>query len=121
MTKITKELLSKLIKEGISDRLANINTAGDEAAKGAKITKLEEERNIVEAAKSHFSAAANILKDYVSPKSINMIVKEIDGCIKAIENELNKLKNIKKNNSSTPDKKAAEKKPSSKPPVKAEK
>lgn len=117
--KITKEVIAKLIKEAIHDRLRNIDEAGDAVAKEAKIAKLDEERNIVEAAKSHFEAAANILKEYVNPKSINMIMKEIDTCLKEIEATKNRLSGIKKEKVTPVAKGAAPKKAEQKPAKKA--
>lgn len=94
--KINKLIIARLIKEAIHDRLANIDEAGNLAAKEAKIQKLDEERNIVEAARSHFFAAASILKEYVNPKTIDNVVKEIDLCLHEIEAAKNALTGEKK-------------------------
>lgn len=79
--------LVKFIKEEISNRLKTIDEAGDIAAMQAKLQKVEQDINEATEIQSNLLSIEG-LKYYANPKTLNLLVNEIEKSI----SELNKMK-----------------------------
>lgn len=96
-------IVKALIKEAITQRISEIDKAGNEAAENAKLAKIEQDAKKVATLKSMLGK--EIFKKYIDAKALKAVVKDLDGSAR----ELNKAKAKLEKEKEKRDKKAAKK------------
>jgi len=79
-------IVKALIKEAITQRISEIDKAGNEAAENAKLAKIEQDAKKVDTLKTMLGK--EIFKKYIDAKILKAVVKDLDGSAR----ELNKAK-----------------------------
>jgi hypothetical protein len=93
--KLNSNLVKKLIKEAIADRIKMIDEAGDIAALEAKINKVEEDIKDAMAVKSALMSMGG-LKYYISPEIIGDMMDDMEVSIKELQAKKKDLEDQKK-------------------------
>jgi hypothetical protein len=93
--KLNSNLVKKLIKEAIADRIKMIDEAGDIAALEAKINKVEEDIKDAMEVKTAVTNMAG-LKYYVSPEIIGDMMDDMEVSIKELQAKKKDLEDQKK-------------------------
>ena len=79
-------IVKALIKEAITQRISEIDKAGNEAAENAKLAKIEQDAKKVATLKSMLGK--EVFKKYIDAKALKAVIKDLDGSTR----ELNKAK-----------------------------
>jgi chemotaxis regulatin CheY-phosphate phosphatase CheZ len=105
------EQVRRLIREAISDHIDRINKAGDIGAAKAKISAIDEKLMEADQLKKHLNIAVSKLKEYVNPKLVDSLLKELDKGVEELNREKEKLsKSLTSGSKSTPKKEEKPKK-----------
>lgn len=97
-----KDILKKLIKEAIADRIKSINEVGDDLVIKTKIKKYEQEINEANSLKGAIEAMGS-LKNYVSAEVISDMIDELNEAIEELTKEKEECeKNLKSSKKSEP-------------------
>ena len=79
-------IVKALIKEAITQRISEIDKAGNEAAENAKLAKIEQDAKKVATLKTMLGK--EVFKKYIDAKILKAVIKDLDGSTR----ELNKAK-----------------------------
>tara|TARA_R110000744_G_scaffold15863_3_gene43863 strand:- start:5391 stop:5693 length:303 start_codon:yes stop_codon:yes gene_type:complete len=79
-------IVKALIKEAITQRISEIDKAGNEAAENAKLAKIEQDAKKVATLKTMLGK--EVFKKYIDAKILKAVIKDLDGSAR----ELNKAK-----------------------------
>ena len=69
-------IIKALIKEAITQRISEIDKAGDEAAENAKLSKIEQDAKKVSTLKSMLSK--EVFTKYIDAKALTSVIKDLE-------------------------------------------
>ena len=82
-------IIKALIKEAITQRISEIDEAGDEAAENAKLSKIEQDAKKVSTLKSMLSK--EVFKKYIDSKALKAVIKDLESSARELDKAKVKL------------------------------
>ena len=82
-------IIKALIKEAITQRISEIDKAGDEAAENAKLSKIEQDAKKVSTLKSMLSK--EVFKKYIDSKALKAVIKDLESSSRELDKAKVKL------------------------------
>ena len=82
-------IIKALIKEAITQRISEIDNAGDEAAENAKLSKIEQDAKKVSTLKSMLSK--EVFKKYIDSKALKAVIKDLESSARELDKAKVKL------------------------------
>jgi len=82
-------IIKALIKEAITQRISEIDKAGDEAAENAKLSKIEQDAKKVSTLKSMLSK--EVFKKYIDSKALKAVIKDLESSARELDKAKVKL------------------------------
>jgi len=84
-----KIIIKALIKEAITQRISEIDKAGDEAAENAKLSKIEQDAKKVSTLKSMLEK--EVFKKYIDSKALKAVIKDLESSARELDKAKVKL------------------------------
>jgi len=82
-------IIKALIKEAITQRISEIDKAGDEAAENAKLSKIEQDAKKVSTLKSMLEK--EVFKKYIDSKALKAVIKDLESSARELDKAKVKL------------------------------
>jgi hypothetical protein len=82
-------IIKALIKEAITQRISEIDKAGDEAAENAKLSKIEQDAKKVSTLKNMLSK--EVFKKYIDSKALKAVIKDLESSASKLDKAKIKL------------------------------
>ena len=82
-------IIKALIKEAITQRISEIDKAGDEAAENAKLSKIEQDAKKVSTLKSMLSK--EVFKKYIDSQALKAVIKDLESSASKLDKAKIKL------------------------------
>lgn len=82
-------IIKALIKEAITQRISEIDKAGDEAAENAKLSKIEQDAKKVSTLKSMLSK--EVFKTYIDSTALKAVIKDLESSASKLDKAKIKL------------------------------
>lgn len=101
-----KTAFRTLIKEAIQHRISEIDKAGNDAAIAAKLSKIEEDSNIINKLKT--SLDKPVFAKYIDDKILKAMNKDLENSLKELEKAKTKLSSTGKKKKVEPEPEEAE-------------
>ena len=96
-------IIKALIKEAITQRISEIDKAGDEAAENAKLSKIEQDAKKVSTLKSMLSK--EVFKKYIDSKALKAVIKDLESSSRELDKAKVKLEKEQEKRAKKADKK----------------
>lgn len=96
-------IIKALIKEAITQRISEIDKAGDEAAENAKLSKIEQDAKKVSTLKSMLSK--EVFKKYIDSKALKAVIKDLESSASKLDKAKIKLEKEQEKRAKKADKK----------------
>jgi hypothetical protein len=96
-------IIKALIKEAITQRISEIDKAGDEAAENAKLSKIEQDAKKVSTLKSMLSK--EVFKKYIDSKALKAVIKDLESSARELDKAKVKLEKEQEKRAKKADKK----------------
>jgi hypothetical protein len=96
-------IIKALIKEAITQRISEIDKAGDEAAENAKLSKIEQDAKKVSTLKSMLSK--EVFKKYIDSKALKAVIKDLESSARELDKAKIKLEKEQEKRAKKADKK----------------
>ena len=96
-------IIKALIKEAITQRISEIDKAGDEAAENAKLSKIEQDAKKVSTLKSMLSK--EVFKKYIDSKALKAVIKDLESSTRELDKAKVKLEKEQEKRAKKADKK----------------
>jgi hypothetical protein len=82
-------IIKALIKEAITQRISEIDKAGDEAAENAKLSKIEQDAKKVATLKTMLGK--EVFKKYIDAKALSAVLKDLESSARELDKAKVKL------------------------------
>jgi hypothetical protein len=82
-------IIKALIKEAITQRISEIDKAGDEAAENAKLSKIEQDAKKVSTLKSMLEK--EVFQKYIDAKALKAVIKDLESSARELDKAKVKL------------------------------
>jgi len=96
-------IIKALIKEAITQRISEIDKAGDEAAENAKLSKIEQDAKKVSTLKSMLEK--EVFKKYIDSKALKAVIKDLESSSRELDKAKVKLEKEQEKRAKKADKK----------------
>jgi hypothetical protein len=96
-------IIKALIKEAITQRISEIDKAGDEAAENAKLSKIEQDAKKVSTLKSMLSK--EVFKTYIDSQALKAVIKDLESSASKLDKAKVKLEKEQEKRAKKADKK----------------
>lgn len=96
-------IIKALIKEAITQRISEIDKAGDEAAENAKLSKIEQDAKKVSTLKSMLEK--EVFKKYIDSKALKAVIKDLESSARELDKAKVKLEKEQEKRAKKADKK----------------
>jgi hypothetical protein len=96
-------IIKALIKEAITQRISEIDKAGDEAAENAKLSKIEQDAKKVSTLKSMLSK--EVFKKYIDSQALKAVIKDLESSASKLDKAKVKLEKEQEKRAKKADKK----------------
>jgi hypothetical protein len=96
-------IIKALIKEAITQRISEIDKAGDEAAENAKLSKIEQDAKKVSTLKSMLSK--EVFKKYIDSTALKAVIKDLESSARELDKAKVKLEKEQEKRAKKADKK----------------
>jgi hypothetical protein len=96
-------IIKALIKEAITQRISEIDKAGDEAAENAKLSKIEQDAKKVSTLKSMLSK--EVFTKYIDAKALSAVLKDLESSARELDKAKIKLEKEQEKRAKKADKK----------------
>jgi hypothetical protein len=96
-------IIKALIKEAITQRISEIDKAGDEAAENAKLSKIEQDAKKVSTLKTMLSK--EVFKKYIDAKALSAVLKDLESSARELDKAKIKLEKEQEKRAKKADKK----------------
>ena len=96
-------IIKALIKEAITQRISEIDKAGDEAAENAKLSKIEQDAKKVATLKTMLGK--EVFKKYIDAKALSAVLKDLESSARELDKAKIKLEKEQEKRAKKADKK----------------
>jgi hypothetical protein len=96
-------IIKALIKEAITQRISEIDKAGDEAAENAKLSKIEQDAKKVATLKTMLGK--EVFKKYIDAKALSAVLKDLESSARELDKAKVKLEKEQEKRAKKADKK----------------